>query len=101
LSYIENALNNFLILLDDLKMKDLYKDITLGLLFLMGILGFVSGEFIISSTLFATEAILSNVHVKTLKKPRSPNYHANKDLLHHLKGFQGHALEAFYQIKYL
>ncbi len=44
-------------------MKDLYKDILTGLVFMIGLLGFLSGEFIISSTLFAAAAIASNVNV--------------------------------------
>jgi len=48
-------------------MNDLYKDILTGLVFLIGLLGFVSGEFIISSTLFATAAIASNVNVNRKK----------------------------------
>ena len=34
-------------------MKDLYKDILTGLVFMVGLLGFFSGEFIISPTLLA------------------------------------------------
>lgn len=44
-------------------MNDLYKDILIGTVFITGLLGFISGEFIISSTLFATAAIASNVNV--------------------------------------
>ena len=44
-------------------MNDLYKDILTGLVFIVGLFGFLSGEFIISSTLFATAAIASNVNV--------------------------------------
>lgn len=44
-------------------MSDFYKDILIGTVFVTGLLGFVSGEFIISSTLFATAAIASNVKV--------------------------------------
>jgi len=44
-------------------MKDLYKDILTGLVFMIGLLGFLSGEFIISSTLFAASAIASNVNM--------------------------------------
>ncbi len=42
-------------------MTDLQKDILTGAIFLTGIVGFISGEFIISSTLFATAAILSSL----------------------------------------
>ncbi len=44
-------------------MNDLYKDILTGTIFITGLLGFLSGEFIISSTLFATAAIASNVNL--------------------------------------
>jgi hypothetical protein len=44
-------------------MNDLYKDILTGTVFITGLLGFVSGEFIISSALFATAAITSNVNL--------------------------------------
>lgn len=42
-------------------MSDFTKDVLTGLIFLIGILGFISGEFIVSSTLFAASAISSNV----------------------------------------
>ena len=44
-------------------MNDFYKDILIGMLFITGLLGFVSGEFIISSLLFATAAVASNVNL--------------------------------------
>lgn len=44
-------------------MNDFYKDIITGTVFITGLLGFISGEFIISSTLFATAAIASNVNL--------------------------------------
>ncbi|MDP3334808.1 MAG: hypothetical protein Q8Q40_00065 [Methylococcaceae bacterium] len=44
-------------------MNDFHKDILTGTVFITGLLGFVSGEFIISSTLFATAAIASNLNV--------------------------------------
>ena len=42
-------------------MNDLHKDILIGVMFTIGVLGFISGEFIVSSTLFAASAISSNV----------------------------------------
>jgi len=42
-------------------MSEFSKDLLTGLIFLIGILGFISGEFIVSSTLFAASAISSNV----------------------------------------
>ncbi|MDO9423590.1 MAG: hypothetical protein Q7T40_05315 [Methylobacter sp.] len=44
-------------------MNDFYKDILTGAVFITGLLGFISGEFIISSTLFASAAIASNVNI--------------------------------------
>jgi hypothetical protein len=44
-------------------MSDLYKDILIGAVFITGLLGFFSGEYIISSTLFASAAIASNVNL--------------------------------------
>ncbi len=46
-------------------MNDLYKDILTGLVFMVGLFGFLSGEFIISSALFATAAIASNVNANS------------------------------------
>ena len=44
-------------------MSDLHKDILTGFLFITGVLGFIYGEFIISTVLFATAAIASNVNL--------------------------------------
>lgn len=44
-------------------MSDFYKDILTGAVFLTGLVGFISGEFIISSTLFASAAVASNVNL--------------------------------------
>ncbi len=44
-------------------MNELYRDILIGAVFVIGLLGFISGEFIISSALFATAAIASNVNL--------------------------------------
>lgn len=44
-------------------MSDLHKDILIGTLFIIGLVGFISGEFTISSALFATAAIASNVNL--------------------------------------
>ncbi|MDO9214670.1 MAG: hypothetical protein Q8Q54_09905 [Methylococcales bacterium] len=42
-------------------MTDLNKDILIGLLFIVGIWSFISGQFIISTVLFASAAIYSNI----------------------------------------
>ncbi len=44
-------------------MNDFYRDILTGVVFMTGLIGFLSGEYIISSTLFATAAIASNVNL--------------------------------------
>ncbi|MDI1232587.1 MAG: hypothetical protein PSV18_14060 [Methylobacter sp.] len=44
-------------------MNDLHKDILTGTVFVIGLVGFISGEFIISSALFALAAIASNVNL--------------------------------------
>ena len=49
-------------------MNDFYKDVLTGLVFVAGLFGFLSGAFIISSALFATSAIASNVN--TSRKQR-------------------------------
>ncbi len=48
---------------EDILMTDLQKDILTGAIFLTGIVGFISGEFILSSTLFASAAIASSLNV--------------------------------------
>jgi hypothetical protein len=57
-------------------MNDFYKDILIGAMFLTGLIGFISGEFIISSTLFASAAIASNVN---LNRKRSNARHLSYD----------------------
>jgi len=42
-------------------MTDFKRDILIGLMFIVGILGFLSGEFIVSTIMFATAAIFSNI----------------------------------------
>jgi len=42
-------------------MTDLKRDMIIGLMFISGVIGFVSGEFIVSTVLFAFAAIFSNV----------------------------------------
>ena len=44
-------------------MNDLQKDILTATMFIIGLVGFISGEFIISSTLFASAAIASNLNM--------------------------------------
>jgi CheY-specific phosphatase CheX len=42
-------------------MTDFQRDILIGLMFIIGIFGFISGEFIISTVVFALAAIFSNM----------------------------------------
>ena len=42
-------------------MNDLNKDILIGSLFIAGILSFISGLFVLSTVLFATTALFSNM----------------------------------------
>ncbi|WP_200922747.1 hypothetical protein [Methyloglobulus morosus] len=42
-------------------MNTLHKNILIGLLFLIGVWSFASGEFIVSTVLFASAAIYSNM----------------------------------------
>lgn len=42
-------------------MKSLHKDIVNGLLSMIAIFGFISGEFILSTVLFGTATILANI----------------------------------------
>ena len=44
-------------------MNDFQKDILTGAVFIVGLLGFISGEFIISSALFGTATLASNVNL--------------------------------------
>jgi len=42
-------------------MNAFQRDIWIGLMFILGIFGFISGEFIVSTVLFASAAVLSNM----------------------------------------
>jgi CheY-specific phosphatase CheX len=48
-------------------MTDLQKDLLTGFAFIVGIIGFMSGEFIISSTLFASTTVASNININRKK----------------------------------
>ncbi len=45
-------------------MSYLHKDILIGLLFIVGVFGFMSGEFIASTVVFATATVFSNMDSK-------------------------------------
>jgi hypothetical protein len=57
-------------------MNDLHKDILTGTVFVTGLLGFISGEFILSSTLFASAAVASNVNLNR-KRVKSGHYNVH------------------------
>lgn len=44
-------------------MRDLKRDVLIGLMFLTGILGFISGEFIFSTVAFAAAAVYTNMAI--------------------------------------
>ncbi len=44
---------------------NLYRDIFIGLSFLTGVFGFMSGEFIVSTVLFGLASISSNLNFET------------------------------------
>lgn len=44
-----------------MKVKNLKRDIFTGLLFIVGIFGFMSGEFVISTMLFGIASLSSNL----------------------------------------
>ena len=45
-------------------MSDFNKDIVIGLLFITGVWSFISGQFIISTVLFGSSAIYSNIAMR-------------------------------------
>jgi hypothetical protein len=49
-------------------MNDLNKDILIGLVFIIGIWSFISGQFVISTVLFASAAIYSNIVMRAKRK---------------------------------
>lgn len=60
---LHNHLNiiNYLTDSESTKMKDFKRDVMIGVMLLTGVFGFISGEFIVSTVLFAAAAIYSNV----------------------------------------
>ncbi len=49
-------------------MNDFKKDILIGLMFIAGIWSFISGQFIVSTVLFASAAIYSNIVMRAQLK---------------------------------
>jgi hypothetical protein len=45
-------------------MTDFTKDIILGVLLIGGVLSFISGQFVISTMVFASAALLSNISMQ-------------------------------------
>ena len=52
-------------------MKEIVKDAFVALLFFSGVLGFVFGEFIISTVLFGSAAVSSNIFLSQRLQQRS------------------------------
>ena len=52
-------------------MKAIYQDVLEGSMFVVGIVGFISGEFIVSSVLFASAAVSSNMNLNRQPSPSS------------------------------
>jgi hypothetical protein len=46
-------------------MNDFKKDIMIGLMFLSGIWSFISGEFVVSTVLFGSAAVYSNIAIRS------------------------------------
>jgi hypothetical protein len=44
-------------------MNDFQRDVLIGVMFIAGIFGFISGEFIVSTVVFASAAIYSNIAI--------------------------------------
>ena len=44
------------------KPSNYYRDMTIGLCFFTGVLGFMSGEFILSTALFGAASLISNMN---------------------------------------
>lgn len=53
----------FYLFSEDYTMSDLQKDVLIGLIFIIGIFGFISGEYVVSTVLFASAAISSNIRL--------------------------------------
>jgi CheY-specific phosphatase CheX len=49
-------------------MNSLSKDITVGIMFIVGLFGFISGSFIVSTVVFGMAAVFSNMHFNTESK---------------------------------
>ena len=47
----------------DFNTSDFQRDVLIGVMFLVGIFGFISGEFIVSTLVFASAAIFSNLAI--------------------------------------
>jgi hypothetical protein len=43
--------------------KSMYRDVMTGLLFMAGILSFISGDFVFSTLLFGTASLTSNLNI--------------------------------------
>jgi len=48
-------------------MTNVYRDIAVGVLFMTGLWGFIAGQFIISTVLFAATTVLSNIRAESVQ----------------------------------
>jgi len=62
------TITGFSLILEALPMNDYKKDILIGLMFIAGIWSFISGQFIVSTVLFASAAIYSNIVIRAQLK---------------------------------
>ncbi len=46
------------------KITNFYKDIVIGILYISGVFGFMSGEFIVSSVIFGSASLISNFYFR-------------------------------------
>jgi hypothetical protein len=49
------------------KSVNYYRDITIGLFFFTGVFGFMSGAFVLSTALFGSASIISNINFEKEK----------------------------------
>jgi hypothetical protein len=60
---INNLIFYNCIYLEGMTMNDFQRDVLIGVMFIAGIFGFISGEFIVSTVVFASAAIYSNIAI--------------------------------------
>lgn len=63
MTLINNLIFYNCIYLEGMTMNDFQRDVLIGVMFIAGIFGFISGEFIVSTVVFASAAIYSNIAI--------------------------------------